>query len=46
MPSPFPGMNPYSENYQIWPQIHKRLDSQEIQTHYRILYHVRFYAKR
>lgn len=25
MPSPFPGMNPYLENPQIWPSVHHRL---------------------
>ncbi|MFB2893999.1 DUF4058 family protein [Aerosakkonemataceae cyanobacterium BLCC-F50] len=25
MPSPFPGMNPYLENPEIWPEVHNRL---------------------
>lgn len=25
MPSPFPGMNPYLENLQLWPEVHHRL---------------------
>jgi len=25
MPSPFPGMNPYLENPQFWPEVHSRL---------------------
>jgi hypothetical protein len=25
MPSPFPGMNPYLENPQFWPEVHHRL---------------------
>lgn len=25
MPSPFPGMNPYLENPQLWPEVHNRL---------------------
>jgi len=25
MPSPFPGMNPYLENPQLWPEVHHRL---------------------
>ncbi len=25
MPSPFPGMNPYLENPEIWPAVHNRL---------------------
>ncbi|WP_017717609.1 DUF4058 family protein [Kamptonema formosum] len=25
MPSPFPGMNPYLENSELWPQVHNRL---------------------
>lgn len=25
MPSPFPGMNPYLENREIWPAVHNRL---------------------
>ena len=25
MPSPFPGMNPYLENPELWPEIHSRL---------------------
>lgn len=24
MPSPFPGMNPYLENIQFWPEVHSR----------------------
>lgn len=25
MPSPFPGMNPYLENPELWSQVHHRL---------------------
>jgi len=25
MPSPFPGMNPYLENPELWPEVHSRL---------------------
>lgn len=25
MPSPFPGMNPYLENSELWPEVHHRL---------------------
>lgn len=25
MPSPFPGMNPYLENPEFWPEVHHRL---------------------
>ena len=25
MPSPFPGMNPYLENPELWPEVHHRL---------------------
>ena len=25
MPSPFPGMNPYLENPQLWSEVHHRL---------------------
>ena len=25
MPSPFPGMNPYLENPELWPEFHSRL---------------------
>lgn len=25
MPSPFPGMNPYLENHELWPEVHHRL---------------------
>ena len=25
MPSPFPGMDPYLENPEIWPEVHSRL---------------------
>jgi len=25
MPSPFPGMNPYLEHPELWPEVHNRL---------------------
>ncbi len=25
MPSPFPGMNPYLEHPELWPEVHSRL---------------------
>ncbi|MGL5058451.1 MAG: DUF4058 family protein [Microcoleus sp.] len=27
MPSPFPGMNPYLENPEFWPEVHHRNES-------------------
>ncbi|MBC6421971.1 MAG: DUF4058 family protein [Hormoscilla sp. SP5CHS1] len=51
MRSPFPGMNPYLENPQIWPQIHKRLIvaianamNQKLRPKYRMEIEERVYA--
>jgi hypothetical protein len=43
MPSPFPGMNPYLENPELWPEFHSRLMvalADEILPHIRPKYRV------